>query len=140
MRALIPALLAASLLGCANMESHETALSNYQDRGDYSYDNVHALSPALFNGQRGKLSVERLRSTRMGNDALEVSMMLRNRTDYPLVVEARTLFLAQDGMPTDDESAWQRLFLEPKGLSGYRETSMRGLDIQHFRIELRESD
>lgn len=140
MRALLPVLLASSLLGCASVDSHETALGNYQDRGDYSYDNVHALSPALYNGQRGKLSVERLRSARLGNDALEVSMMLRNRTDYPLVVEARTLFLAKDGMPTEDESAWLRLFLEPKGVAGYREASMRGQDIQHFRVELRESD
>lgn len=141
MRMLAFSVVLALLSACSTQESHETALGSYQsDRGGFTYDNVHSLSPALYDGKKGKLSVEFLEPARQSSQAMQVNLMLRNRTDQRLVIEARTLFLGANGAPTGDTSAWQRLYLEPKGVADYRETSMKLAEIQHFRIELRESD
>lgn len=119
----------------------------YNDLAGTSVNAVHILSKSLqtqnkklFGGHQSVLSVEFLGSQRTQVGTLEVSAYLRNRSSTPAQIEARTLFLGSGGMPIDDESAWQRLYLDANGTATYKEMSLKTQQVQHYRIEIREAN
>jgi len=74
--------------------------------------------------------------TETGNS--EVWVVLRNHTDHNYVVEARTQFFAQSGMPTDASPVWQRVMVPANSLATYREKSISNEPLQ-YRVEVRQA-
>ncbi|MFH0965037.1 MAG: hypothetical protein V2A58_13640 [Planctomycetota bacterium] len=85
-----------------------------------------------------KVAVEATNSRRTPTGTLEVWAELRNRTDYPLQVEARVQFFDADRSPVEGPSAWQRVFLPPRAVETYREFSTNVYDVNYYYIEIRE--
>lgn len=75
-------------------------------------------------------------STDVGN--MKVWAVLRNRTDYDLVLEGKAMFFDRAFTPINDESAWKRIFIPANGTASYDETSLNNL-ADKFLIEFRES-
>jgi uncharacterized protein YcfL len=119
----------------------------YKDLASNSVNAVHILSESFqtqnkqFLGQHESvLSIEYLGSQRTATQSLEVFASIRNRSTTPVQLEVRTLFLGKGGMPINDESAWQRLFLDPNGTVTYRELSLKTNQVKHYRVEIREAN
>lgn len=74
--------------------------------------------------------------TATGNS--EVWVVLRNHTDHNYVVEARTQFFAQSGMPTDATPVWQRVMVPANSLATYKEKSISNEPLQ-YRVEVRQT-
>lgn len=88
---------------------------------------------------RYKIAVEATNSRRTATQTLEVWAELRNRTDYPLVLECRVRWYDKDRAPADEPSAWQRLFLDPNSIGVYRESSTKVHELAYYYIEIREA-
>jgi len=146
MNKLIYILLAVGIATPAMATDFATEGKKYNDLAGTSVNAVHILSASLqtqnkrfFSEDESVLSVEYLGSQRTAVKTLEVVAVFRNRTSTPATIEARTLYLGGGGMPIDDESAWQRVFLDANGSGTYRETSFKTHEVKHYRIEIRES-
>lgn len=87
-----------------------------------------------------KLVVEALFARRTEADTVEITARLVNCTKKPLQVEARSSFLDSNQFPTENISAWQRVFLPPLATGMYRELSVGRGDVAHYLIELRGAD
>lgn len=88
--------------------------------------------------KRGKIAVEGTGARRTPTRSLEVWAQLRNRTDFPLQIEARTQFFDRDEAPIEGPSAWKRIYLPANSTAPYREVSL-GVDNREFYIvEIRE--
>ncbi|GGJ79378.1 hypothetical protein GCM10007426_05670 [Alloalcanivorax dieselolei] len=68
----------------------------------------------------------------------EVWLELRNHTDHNYVVEARTRFFSQQGIPVDAKPVWQRLPVPANSSAVYREKSV-GTERLQYRIEVRQA-
>lgn len=101
-------------------------------------DTVAILDKSLQNDRSGKLAVEASGGRRTGTNTLEVYATLRNRTDFVLQVEGRAQFFDAQGVPVEGPTAWTRVFLDPNGITAYKELSTR-IDVAHYYIELREA-
>lgn len=86
-----------------------------------------------------KIAVEGTNSRRTATQTLEVWAELRNRTDYPLMLECRVRWYDATKAPVDEPSAWQRITLEPNGLAVYKEFSTAIYGISYYYIEIREA-
>ncbi len=84
-----------------------------------------------------KVTIDRsgFRTTETGTT--EVWSVLRNRTDYDLQVEGKTLFFDKGQAPLDDESVWRRVYIPANGTAVYREMSLNDR-AEYFLVELRE--
>lgn len=100
-------------------------------------DTVAILDKSLQNDRSGKLAIEASGGRRTATNTLEVFATIRNRTDFPLQIEGRVQFFDDVGAPLEGPSAWTRVFLDPNGISAYKERSTR-VDVAHYYIELRE--
>ncbi len=87
----------------------------------------------------GKLAVEATDSERSGSGTLEVWATIRNRTDYPLQIEARVQFFDEAEAPMEGPSAWKRIHLPPNGTGIYRERSLGVERIAHYYVEVQEA-
>ncbi|WP_417461107.1 hypothetical protein [Kordiimonas sp.] len=76
---------------------------------------------------------------RTDTGTLEVMARLINCTDYPQEVLVRTSFMDVDQFPAEPETAWQRVFLQPRSTSVYREMSI-SMDIGYYLIEVDEGE
>ena len=85
----------------------------------------------------GKIAVEKLGVSRTATNTLQVYTVLRNRTDYPLQVQARVQFFDMNEMVVEGPSSWQRLMLDPQSIVSYKEFSTR-TDCDYYYIEIRE--
>ena len=97
------------------------------------WNNVSLLDDAIAN----KILVESTNSRRTPTNTLEVWALFRNRTDYPLQLEARASFFDASQMPLEGPTAWQRVMLPPNANGHYKEFSTR-VDIGYYTIEVRE--
>ena len=86
---------------------------------------------------KNKIFVEATNSRRTPTGTLEVWAVLRNRTDYPLQLEARTAFYDVDKAPVEEPTAWQRIYLTSNATVHYK-TSSTLVDIGFYNIEIRE--
>jgi len=84
-----------------------------------------------------KVSVQRkgVRSTPTGS--MEVWAVLRNHTDYPLQVQAKTSFFDSQEAPAENASAWQRVHLQPNSTATYKEAAT-STTAAYYVIEVQE--
>lgn len=131
----------------ANAVDFATEGKKYDDLAGMNVNAVHIISQSLqtqnkrlLTDDESVLSVEYLSSNRTEVQTLMVVAMFRNRSSTPATIEARTLFLGDNGIPIDDESGWQRIFLDANGTATYREKSFKTNEVKNYRIEVRESN
>ncbi|MDA7817193.1 hypothetical protein N9A28_03265 [Sulfurimonas sp.] len=86
----------------------------------------------------GKIAVESSGAKRNETGTLKVWAVLRNRTDFPLQVQARVQFFDEYKVPVEGPSSWQRIILSPNSISAYKENSMGMNDLKYYYIEVRE--
>jgi hypothetical protein len=103
------------------------------------FDQVVILDKTLQNSKSGKIAVEQQGARRTATGTLKVVAMLRNRTDFPQVLEARTSFFDSGFAPTEKPSAWTRIHMEPNGVASYEESSLGAQAVAHYYVEVRES-
>lgn len=85
-----------------------------------------------------KVLVQSSAARRTETDGLRVVVQIFNCTDYPLQVEARSLFLHGADQSAEPPSMWQRLHLPPRTVSSYSEQSLGGAKVAGYLVELRE--
>lgn len=100
-------------------------------------DTVAILDKSLQNATGGKLAVESTGARRSPTNTVEAYAVIRNRTDFPLQIEGRVQFFDAVGVPIEGPTMWQRVMLDPQGISAYKELSTR-TDVGHYYIEIRE--
>lgn len=103
------------------------------------YDQVVVLDKHLQNAQAGKIAVESQGARRNATGTLNVIVQLRNRTDYPQVIEARTSFFDGAFAPSEKASGWTRVHLDPNGIGSYQESSLGAASAAHYYVEVREA-
>ena len=101
-------------------------------------DTVAILDKSLQNDRSGKLAIESSGGRRTATNTLEVYATIRNRTDFALQIEGRVQFFDAQGVPVEGPTAWTRVFLDPNGITAYKELSTR-IDVVHYYVELREA-
>lgn len=142
---LAAALLLLSLSACQAPVSQEGAQFGVRVNDAQSpnarimYDQVVILDKNLQNAHNGKIAVEAQGARRTATGTLNVIVQLRNRTDYPQVLEARTSFFDSGFAPTEKPSGWNRLHLEPNGIASYQESSMAANNVGHYYVEIKEA-
>ncbi|MBZ2208797.1 hypothetical protein [Massilia soli] len=103
------------------------------------YDQVVILDKVLQNSKSGKIAVEQQGARRNPTGTLKVIAMLRNRTDFPQVLEARTSYFDNGFAPTEKPSSWTRIHMDPNGVASYEESSMAAQAVAHYLVEVREA-
>lgn len=104
------------------------------------FDQVVILDKTLQNSKKGKIAVEQQGARRTETGTLKVIATVRNRTDFPQVLEARVSFFDSGFAPTEKTSAWSRIFLDPNGIATYEESSMAAGSVAHYYIEIKETN
>lgn len=84
------------------------------------------------------ISVERHGSRKSPTGGLQALVLLRNRTDEPVSVEARTTFFDGSKFATGRPSAWVPINLPPQGMEQYQESSLE-LAAAHYNVEVRRA-
>lgn len=145
MKLIAPVLAAAALLAGCQTPYQEGAQMGVRVNDQMApnariqFDQVVILDKALQNSRAGKIAVEQQGARRNPTGTLKVVVMLRNRTDFQQVLEARTSFFDSGFAPTEKPSAWTRIHMEPNGVSTYEESSMGAQNVAHYYVEVRES-
>lgn len=85
-----------------------------------------------------KITIEQYDSQLTPTGTREVWAILRNHTNFPLMVEGRTQFFDSHKAPTEEATAWQRVQLPPKSIATYREMSKQSRGVDYYHIEIRE--
>ncbi|RMF18821.1 MAG: DUF1425 domain-containing protein [Candidatus Dadabacteria bacterium] len=85
---------------------------------------------------RSKIAIQQHGARRVANSGLEVVVEIRNRTNDPLTVEARTTFYDAQNLAVEQASAWLPVNLPPQGTATYTESSMSP-QAQHYLVEVR---
>lgn len=98
------------------------------------WNNVSLLDQSI----EHKVFVEATNSRRTATGTLEVWAVFRNRTDYPLQLEARASYFDANQAPLEGPTAWQRIFLPPNASGSYRDIFSTVVDIGYYNIEVRE--
>ncbi len=163
MKSTFPILLLSALVGCATVTSKEGPAPGVRVRDErlpsaqVRFNSVVILDKSLqswdgtlFDPQwvsyfwpqdrskRSKIAVEDTNSRRTDSGTLEVWAMLRNRTDHPLQIEARTQYFDEDRVVVDGPTAWHRIYLQPQSVETYKERSTAINGVEYYYIELRE--
>lgn len=86
-----------------------------------------------------KVAVEKTNANRTETGTVEAWATIRNRTDYQLNLQARTLFYSSEGQVID-KTAWNRFYIEQNGIENYSGLSKMADRIDFYTIELREGD
>ncbi len=135
-----------SLTGCVQenyiKEGPAPGISIHNANAPYAtlrLNSVAILDRSLQSERSGKLAIESTTSRRTPTDTLEAIAVIRNRTNNQQVIEARVQFFDAAGVPLEGPTAWKRIFLDPNGISAYREFSVRTGDVANYYIEIREA-
>jgi hypothetical protein len=102
-------------------------------------DTVVILDKSLQDRRSGKIAVESSGARRTETGTLQVHAVIRNRTDHPQQIELRATFFDELSVPVEGPTAWQRVYLDPQAVAGYKELSARIDGIAHYYIEVREA-
>lgn len=103
------------------------------------FDQVVILDKSLQNSGKGRIAVEQQGARRNDTGTLKVIAVLRNRTDFPQVLEARTSYFDSAFVPAEKPSAWTRIHFEPNGIASYEESSLSAQNVAHYYVEIREA-
>ena len=87
--------------------------------------------------KKTRLAVETNEPRRTATGTLEVTVVLRNRTNFPQQVDCRTRFFGSNKNEVEDASAWQRVFLAPKSIATYKGLSMVP-QAEMYLVEIQE--
>lgn len=87
-----------------------------------------------------RVVVHSLYAARTPSDTVQVTARFANCSDRELQVRARTAFLRADRGPAEPVSAWQTLFLPPRSLSVYQESSLTRAEVANYVIEIAPND
>jgi uncharacterized protein YceK len=133
------------LAGCqsATMSKEEhkqrTAKTEYNTVVFTDYDLNREFSGGLAGPDNViRISVENHGITRTDTGTSQVWAVFRNHTDYNYMLEARTSFFAESGMPVDAEPVWQRVSVPANGTATYKEKSVT-TDRLKYRVEVRQA-
>jgi hypothetical protein len=108
-------------------------------------DTVAILDPSLahWRGPEDErysaIAIERNGARRTTTGTVQVYATIRNRSTVPLAIEARCQFFDAEEVPVEAPSAWTRIFLTPKGVEHYKESSTQIQDVAHYYVEIREA-
>lgn len=145
LRYLITVAVGATLLtGCSGIDKNEGARHGVRiddERAPHArlnLDRVVILDKALQDRRSGKIAIESAGARRSPTGTLEVHAVIRNRTDHALQIEARTQFFDEMGVPIEQPTQWQRVYLDPQSVNAYRELSGSVHGVAHYYVEVRE--
>lgn len=143
MMILVVASLAVFISACQNGPTQEhlqrTEEIGYNTVVFADYDLNRNFAGTLIGADKViRLSVEKHGVSRTDTGTSEVWAILRNHTDYPYMVEARTTFYNQDGMPMDANPVWKRVSVPANALATYKEKSITTEQLQ-YRVEVRQA-
>jgi len=133
-------ILLISLAGCAEYNVKEGSFAPVRVRDQnlpgtqIRWNNVSLLDQSIKN----KIFVEATNTRRTATGTLEAWAILRNRTDYPLQLEARASFYDATKAPVDGPTAWQRIYLPPNSTANISEVFTTATDLGYYNIEVRE--
>ena len=138
---------AAGLTGCATSEpvvvechwprpappaGHALVAQNYDSMTPIPLNALQFTNEELAR----QVVVQQLSARRTPTSTVEVTGLLVNCTDQPLVVASRMQFLDAKQFPVEDASVWQRLVMHPRALSRFQAQST-SREVQHYVVELR---
>ena len=103
------------------------------------HDQVVILDKSLQSAKAGKIAIESQGARRNATGTLSVIVQIRNRTDFPQVIEARTSFFDSALAPSEKASGWTRVHLDPNGIGSYQESSLGAASVAHYYVEVREA-
>jgi hypothetical protein len=103
------------------------------------FDQVVILDKALQSNKAGKVAIESQGTRRTPTGTLSVIVNVRNRTDYPQVLESRVSFFDSAFAPTEKPSGWTKINLDPNGVGTYQESSLGAANVAHYYVEIREA-
>lgn len=132
------------LCACSNVDTSEGARAGVRINDDrtpdarLNLDTVVILDKALQDNKAGKLAIENSGARRTATGTLEVYAVIRNRTDHPLQIEARTQFYDADQVPSETPTSWERLYLDPQSVVAYKALSSGVHNVAHYYVEIRE--
>jgi hypothetical protein len=72
---------------------------------------------------------------RTANNAFEVTCTLKNLTNRPLAVQARTQYFDAERAHQEGPDAWQIVHLPAQGIETYKATSF-GTDLSYYHVEI----
>jgi hypothetical protein len=98
-------------------------------------DAVYIADPAI---QR-KVMAQQVYAHRTPAGSVEVLVRVVNCTDYPLQILGRTSFMDRTKFPTEDPSAWQLVYLNPRSFETYKEVSIGGAEVGAYLVEFRSN-
>ena len=135
-------MLAALILAaaCAEYDVREGSFAPVRVRDEnlpgtqVRWNNVSLLDRSI----KHKIFVEATNSRRTPTGTLEVWALFRNRTEYPLQLEARASFYDANKAPLEGPTAWQRIYLPANATGNYSEIFSTVIDIGYYNIEVRE--
>lgn len=138
------------LVGCVHRDYPEGAARGIRTTADVGVGHAQTLNTVVILDESlqiwkdqgkergGKIAVEATNARRTPTNTVEAWAIFRNRTDFPLQLEARVSFFDEAQAPLEGPSAWQRVFLPPNGSADYRESSVDSTRVTFYRIEVRE--
>ena len=103
------------------------------------YDQVVIIDKVLQNSKTGKIAIEGQGASRTPTGTLKVTVAVRNRTDFPQVLELRTSYFDSGFAPTEKPSACTRLHLDGNCVGHYQESSLGAANVAHYYVEVREA-
>lgn len=106
----------------------------YGENSPIPLNAVQYVSPSLVN----KLAVQSLKSRRTAMQTVEIHARLINCSETPMMVGVRAHFMDNEQVPTEKESAWQNVVMQPYALGHYKESSIKP-DAEHYLLEIREA-
>lgn len=83
-----------------------------------------------------RISVENQGIDRTPTGTSQVWVVLRNHTDYPQQLEARTHFFTTSGRPVDARPAWKRIHIPANAVTTYEELSVSTGEL-NYRVEVK---
>lgn len=96
------------------------------------------LDAVMFTEQRvaNAVAIQALYASRTATQTVQVTARFVNCTEQPIALRARTSFLRESQAPTEPTSAWQTVYLSPKGMATYTESSMARGEVANYVVEL----
>jgi len=87
-----------------------------------------------------KAIVQSVHARRTATETVEVAARLVNCTRQPLQLQVRTHFMDEQQFPSEPETEWQRLHIQPRSMETYRMHSIGTNAVGYFLIEYRRAE
>jgi hypothetical protein len=132
--------LASVFFGCNQYAVREGSSAAVQVRdpnlpgAQIRWNNVSILDRSISN----KIFVEATNTRRTDAGFIEVWAVFRNRTDYPLQLQARAALYDTAQAPLEGPTSWKRIMLPPNGGANYKSMFTSMVDSGLYNIEVRE--